>query len=245
MREYLEPLILGHRGYRARFAENTLAAFRGAMTSGADGVECDLQKCADGSFVVIHDPTTGRLTEEDRNVRWSSLGQLKGLDFGGGERVPLLGEMLEAIPREAYLDLELKEETITPADAEAIAAVLDAHRSRERLMISSFDPGLLFPFRRMGFAIGYLVGDETARRGLLGFAKVLRALKPQFINLPVDMLRILGRRKAVLAFRILRAFGFTLLFWTVNSAEEYAVVAPHARIIVTDEVERIVGAARR
>jgi glycerophosphoryl diester phosphodiesterase len=239
------PLILGHRGYRARCPENTLLAFREAAAHGADGIECDLQKAADGRYLVIHDPVTDRVSTEHLFVHESTLQELQRLDVGSGERIPTLEEMLDALPGGAYLDLELKEETLTPADAEGVAAVLDAHRSRERLMISSFDPGLLFAFRRMGFTVGYLVGDETARRGLRGFAKVLLELRPQFINLPVDMIAIFGRRKAALVFRVLRAFGFALLFWTVNTVEEAAILAPYAGILVTDEVERIIDAGRR
>ena len=37
------PIVLGHRGYRARFPENTLLAFALALGFGADGIECDLQ----------------------------------------------------------------------------------------------------------------------------------------------------------------------------------------------------------
>jgi hypothetical protein len=43
----------------------------------------------------------------------------------------------------------------------------------------------------------------------------------------------------VLLFRVLRLLGFSLLFWTVNTIEEAAALRPHARILVTDEVERI------
>jgi glycerophosphoryl diester phosphodiesterase len=234
-------LVLGHRGYRARFPENTMLAFRAALSGGADGIECDLQKCADGAYVVIHDPTTERVSGERRDVRSSTLQELQGLNFGRGERIPTLEEMLDSLPRDAYLDLELKEETIRQSDADSIAAILDAHRTRDLLMISSFSAALLVPFRRMGFTVGLLVGEEAAARGLIGFASALFWLRPQFLNLPVDMLHILGRHRAEFLFRFLRACGLSLLFWTVNSTPEASVLARHARIIVTDEVDLIVG----
>lgn len=140
------PLVLGHRGYRARFPENTLLAFREALGAGADGIECDLQKSADGRYVIIHDPGTERVTGATLEVGRASLDDLRRLDLGGGERIPQLEELLRSLPAGAYLDLELKDETLRPADSSAIARVLDAHRTRERLMISSFDPDLLIPF---------------------------------------------------------------------------------------------------
>ena len=237
-------LVLGHRGYRARFPENTLLAFREALAAGADGIECDLQKSADGRYVIIHDPSTERVTGSRLDVGSSGSEELRALDAGRGERLPFMEEMLSELPRGAYLDLELKEETLVPEDAERIAGILDARIPRERLMISSFALKLLVPFRKMGFTVGLLVGEETAGRGLRGLASDLFRLRPQFVNLPVDMLAMLGSRRSALIFHILRFLGFSLLFWTVNSTEDAAAVAPDARILVTDEVETILGAIR-
>jgi glycerophosphoryl diester phosphodiesterase len=238
------PLVLGHRGYRARFPENTLLAFREALAAGADGIECDLQKSADGRYVIIHDPSTDRVTGSRLDVGRSTSMELRALDAGRGERLPFVEEMLAALPRDAYLDLELKEETLLPEDADRIAEILDAHMPRERLMISSFALRLLVPFRKKGFTVGLLVGEETAGRGLGGLAFDLFRLRPQFVNLPVDVLGILGSRRSALLFRILRVLGFSLLFWTVNRTEDAAALAPHARILVTDEVDTILGAVR-
>src|SRR5271157_4176828 len=238
------PLVLGHRGYRARFPENTLLGFREALRAGADGIECDLQKSADGRYVVIHDPGTERVTGAPLEVGRASLDDLRRLDFGGGERIPLLEELLQSLPAGAYLDLELKEETLRPADGPAIARILDAHRTRERLMISSFDPDLLVPFRKRGFTVGFLVGEEAARRGMFGFAKVVLGLRPHYLNLPAEIVPALGVKRAASVFRTLCFLGFSLLFWTVNTGPQAVFFAPHARIVVTDEVERIIEALR-
>ncbi|MGA2642988.1 MAG: glycerophosphodiester phosphodiesterase family protein [Spirochaetia bacterium] len=235
------PLILGHRGYRARFPENTLLAFREALRAGADGIECDLQKSADGRYVVIHDPGTERVTGAPREVARTTHDDLKKLDFGRGQRIPLLEELLESLPPEAYLDLELKAETLRPPDSDRIARILDAHRTRERLMISSFDPNLLIPFRRQGFTVGCLIGEESTRGGIFGLAKAVLRLRPQFLNLPAEILPMLGARRAACVFGALRFLGFSLLFWTVNSVRQAVFLAPHARIIVTDEVEQLIG----
>jgi glycerophosphoryl diester phosphodiesterase len=230
------PLILGHRGYRARYPENTLLSFREAFAAGADGIECDVQKSADGRYVIIHDATTGRVTGSSLEVGRAGSRELRLLDAGRGERLPFLEEMLSALPPGAYLDLELKEETLTPADAGSIIRILDHRVSRDRLMISSFDLRLLVPFRRKGFTVGLLVGEEAAGRGLWGLVFDLFRLRPRYVNLPVDILGILGVRRSFLLFRVLRALGFSLLFWTVNTAVEAAMVSRYAHVLVTDEV---------
>src|SRR5258708_12273995 len=50
------PLVLGHRGASAVAPENTVAAFTRARELGADGVELDVRRSADGVLVVHHDP---------------------------------------------------------------------------------------------------------------------------------------------------------------------------------------------
>ena len=236
------PLVLGHRGYRARYPENTLLAFREALRAGAHGIECDLQKTKDGRFVVIHDPRTGRTADSDRGVAESSLEELRGLDFGRGERIPTLQELLSVLPADAWLDLELKEETLTPADCAEISAILDSTISREKLMVSSFDARLLFPMKARGFLVGYLVGEEVAGRWF-AFAATLLRLRPRYVNLPIDMTRVLGVRRARRAVQALRVLGFRLLFWTVNTPAEAGFAAPAGDFLVTDEVDLIVQAS--
>ena len=231
-------LVLGHRGYRARYPENTLLAFREALAAGADGVECDVQKTADGQYVIIHDPTVDRLTGQPGEVARMTLAELKRLDFGAGETIPTLEEFLRAMPHEAYLDVELKDETLLPVDCAPIAALLDAFHQRTKLMVSSFEPRLLLHFRKAGFTVGYLVGEKAAEQGYGAFVKVLLRLRPRYLNLPVDITAKLGARRSGLLFRLLQALGFSLLFWTVNEPDMAAAVAPYARIIVTDEVEK-------
>ncbi len=49
------PLIIAHRGASARHPENTLAAFAAAGPLGADAVELDARRTADGQVIVHHD----------------------------------------------------------------------------------------------------------------------------------------------------------------------------------------------
>ena len=50
-------LVIGHRGASQAFPENTLAAFQGAIDQGADGIELDVRRTADGALVLSHDDT--------------------------------------------------------------------------------------------------------------------------------------------------------------------------------------------
>jgi glycerophosphoryl diester phosphodiesterase len=49
------PWVIAHRGASAAFRENTVEAFRGAAVMGADAVELDVRRTADGQPAVHHD----------------------------------------------------------------------------------------------------------------------------------------------------------------------------------------------
>lgn len=107
--------ICSHRGANRVCPENTLAAFRRAVEFGAHQVEMDIRFTADGELVVIHDPTVDRTTGRSGNVHRLPLGRIKQLDAGSwfgpqfaGERIPTLQEALDIMPRNIWLNLQVK-----------------------------------------------------------------------------------------------------------------------------------------
>ncbi|MHA1371607.1 MAG: glycerophosphodiester phosphodiesterase family protein, partial [Promethearchaeota archaeon] len=48
-------LIIGHRGFKSRYPENTMLSFQKAIETGADGIELDVHLSKDGKIVVMHD----------------------------------------------------------------------------------------------------------------------------------------------------------------------------------------------
>jgi glycerophosphoryl diester phosphodiesterase len=108
-RETGTPLVGGHRGNPAEHPENTLASFRSALEVGVDLIECDVHLSADGELVVIHDHTLDRTTNGAGPVGQRTLAELRELDAGGGERLPLLAEVCELARGRAGLCVELKQ----------------------------------------------------------------------------------------------------------------------------------------
>jgi glycerophosphoryl diester phosphodiesterase len=230
------PLVIGHRGYKARYPENTLLSFREAFAAGADGVECDVQKTGDGRYAIIHDATLGRVAGSGLAVGESSLRRLKELDVGRAEKIPELAELLEAIPPARLLDLELKTDTLSVRDCRRIRGILSAAIAPRRVMISSFEPRLLFPFRRSGFTLGLLIGSQTASHGAARLALLLGRLRPSFLNVPLQAVDILGKRTARLLALALCIAGISLLLWTVNGEREIEKSRGLACALVTDDL---------
>ena len=121
------PWVIGHRGYPAKYPENTLAAFEAAIEAGAIMIELDVMLSRDRKVVVIHDATLDRTTNGKGNVADFTLAELKQLDAGSwldaqfaDQQIPELSEVLDLINSRAYVNIEIKSnayETHHPLDA--------------------------------------------------------------------------------------------------------------------------------
>ena len=76
--------VSGHRGYAARYPENTLFSFQAAIELGVDMLELDLHLSADGVIMVLHDNTLDRTTNGRGLLRDKTCAQRRGLPPGRG-----------------------------------------------------------------------------------------------------------------------------------------------------------------
>jgi len=103
------PLIGGHRGNPAEHPENTMRSFRSAIAAGCDLIECDIHQSSDGRLVVIHDHTLERTTNGAGLVKDHTAAELRKLDAGDGEKIPLLQEVIELALGKVGLVIEIKQ----------------------------------------------------------------------------------------------------------------------------------------
>ena len=89
--------LYAHRGASARAPENTLAAFETALADGANALELDIHRTADGHFVVAHDPDGARTAGCDERIAEVGLEEIRRWSVAG-ESVPTLPELLSAFP---------------------------------------------------------------------------------------------------------------------------------------------------
>ncbi len=145
--------IVGHRGARGLFPENTLEGFRDAAALGVTMFELDVGMTADGVVVVCHDPALNPDIARDGAGRWlASPGplihtltsaMLAGYDIGrlrpgspadrlfpeqrphDGARVPTLEAVLAALPDARFL-IEVKTDPAHPERTADPAGLADA-----------------------------------------------------------------------------------------------------------------------
>ncbi|MEU8672982.1 MULTISPECIES: glycerophosphodiester phosphodiesterase [Streptomyces] len=112
--------------------ENTLRSFVRAEASGMDAIELDLHLSKDGALVVMHDVDVDRTTDGSGPIAARTLAELRELDAGQGERIPVFDEVLDAVS--SPLQAEIK-------DVAAARALADVIRERDlvgRVEVSSF-----------------------------------------------------------------------------------------------------------
>jgi glycerophosphoryl diester phosphodiesterase len=128
-------LKLAHRGDWRHAPENTLPAFQAALAvPGCDGLEFDVQTARGGVPVCYHDDTLTRVHGIDRRVVDMTVDELEAVG------VPTLADALAAIPRRAFLDVELKGDH----GRAAFEALLGGRGpGLERAVVSSFESGTL------------------------------------------------------------------------------------------------------
>jgi len=135
--------ILGHRGASADAPENTLPSFELALAQGADGVELDARLCASGEVVVFHDATLERLTGRPGRVDrtpWATLSTLAVHGAQGTAPIPLLEEVLQALPRTAFVNVELKADGAGLVLAKRVGRLLVEGGHAGHVVVSSFQP---------------------------------------------------------------------------------------------------------
>ncbi|WP_369227349.1 glycerophosphodiester phosphodiesterase [Streptomyces sp. R39] len=125
-------LTIGHRGVMGVEPENTLRSFMAAQQAGLDLIELDLHLSKDGALVVMHDAEVDRTTDGTGPIAEKTLEELRALDAGRGERVPVFEEVLEAV--RAPLQAEIKD----VAAARALAEVMQRRDLVSRVEVSSF-----------------------------------------------------------------------------------------------------------
>ncbi|MFG2274445.1 glycerophosphodiester phosphodiesterase [Streptomyces chartreusis] len=125
-------LTIGHRGVMGVEPENTLRSFVAAQQAGLDVIELDLHLSKDGALVVMHDTDVDRTTDGTGPIADKTLAELRALDAGRGERVPVFEEVLEAV--RSPLQAEIKD----VAAARALAEVMKDRDLAPRVEVSSF-----------------------------------------------------------------------------------------------------------
>lgn len=196
-------LRLAHRGDWRRAPENTIAALLAALANpGCDGLEFDVRAAADGISVLYHDETLERVHGLPARVDELTADALA--EHG----IPSLIEVLEALPRRAFLDVELKGD---PGRGAVDALMAGRGPGLERAVVSSFQRGTLERVGRLAPAWPRWLNARDLSAETIELATSLECR-----GVSVDW-RAVDERSV----RSVRAAGLELVAWTVRRRPTY------------------------
>lgn len=221
-----KTLLAAHRGGALLWPENSLLAFRNAITLGAAFLELDVHLSKDGEVVVIHDPTLPRTTTGAGAVRDRTLAELRAFslkDKDGkvtDEGIPTLDEAVGIVaPRALRLLLEIKVDASRaryPGIEEKVLAILDRHQMASRVIVIAFEGETIRRVRELSPDI--MVGVLYSPRSL---ERIASTLEREIEALPAVGARFVGLHQELVTPPVVeqaRRAGLLLGVWTVNEA---------------------------
>ncbi|WP_405688310.1 glycerophosphodiester phosphodiesterase family protein [Streptomyces sp. NBC_01387] len=188
--------------------ENTLRSFVRAEHAGMDAIELDLHLSKDGALVVMHDTEVDRTTDGKGAIADKTLAELRELDAGQGERIPVFEEVLDAV--RSPIQAEIKD----AAAARALAQVMLRRDLVGRVEVSSFhdeavaEIAALVPGVRTALIASRWGADVVDRAKAVGAATVA-------LNIRRLTLEIVERAHAE---------GLKVLGWVVNTQDHLRLV---------------------
>jgi glycerophosphoryl diester phosphodiesterase len=201
-------LTIGHRGVMGVEPENTLRSFVRAEQAGMDAIELDLHLSKDGALAVMHDADVDRTTDGSGSIAAMTLAELRQLDAGGGQRVPVFEEVLDAV--RCPLQAEIKD----VAAARALAEVMRKRDLVPRVEVSSFHDDAIAEISALVPGVRtVLIASRWGADGL----RPVRDVGAQALALNI-------RRLTLETVETAHAEGLRVIGWVVNTQEHLRLV---------------------
>lgn len=201
--------LIGHRGYSALYPENTILSFKKALEIGCHGIELDVRLTKDNRVVVIHDENLDRTTNGKGFVRDFTLGELRELNVGKGQKIPTLEEVLEIIKGVKFLiEIKVSKADLPEKIEKLCEKTVELIKDKEGVFLTSFSSEVLQVSKKMnsGVKTGLIFSEPLEGVDkITGFVKVL-----------CPRVDVLGPRLMALA----SLHGIDVYVWTIDTEED-------------------------
>ena len=198
-----------HRGASEYMPENTLLSFYNGIAMGANGIETDVRRTADGKLILFHDSTLDRVTNGEGRVDEHTYAQLFELNVeknGFYDKIVTFEEFLQKF---SFRDLTFAIELKGAGVEEETAELLRRYGMQKKTFVTSFNLEYIKNFKEYApeFRVGYLAKEITP--GLLAKLR----------ELGVDELCPKGADVTPERVRAWHRAGFNVRAWGIDSTE--------------------------
>ncbi len=228
-------LVIGHKGASKLVPENTLRAFEKAIELKADLIEFDIHLSKDNHIVIIHDADIFSITGHHGLVKEMTLDQLKQYDFGKGEKIPTLEELIEIAKGKIGLQVEIKARGLE----KKLVSLLRKNDLIDSSLISCFIHSKLIkiqklePHLKLGALEPAIVGREPQMEDYERMVKNavdhnFYAIHPEFTTVKEELIELAHENNV------------KVHPWTVNDVNELKkLIDMEVDGIITDDIETL------
>ncbi|MEW5918001.1 MAG: glycerophosphodiester phosphodiesterase family protein, partial [Gemmatimonadota bacterium] len=252
-------LVFAHRGFGVHAPDNALYSVERALAAGMDGVDVDGQFTRDSVLVIYHDLSVDRLTSGSGRVAQKTAAEMLALDLGPkfdtsvtGANVRTFEDFVRTVMQSphAILMVELKVPSAKASGIEQQAAdVIARHNAHERVVLSSFNPLVLYRLKKIdpNIRTALIFMDTNWNPELIAEIRpedrvdLPWAVRQEFIRRAIrkivkpDMLSINHEVDANVITRLL-AKGWPAFIWTIDEEEQIkSALAKRPFGIITDQ----------
>ena len=210
------PIAFAHRGGAGSFPENTLRAFRHAVSLGFTHVETDVHTTTDGVTVAFHDDSLDRVTDGRGTIGEMSWRDVRRAMVDGTDPILRLDELLEELP-----DTRIN---IDPKSDAAVGPLVDTLRrldAVERVCVCSFSDRRTQRVRELaGSSLCVGAGPRGIARLMAAAARLPAGTRFDFhaAQVPVKAKGLTIVRRSVVD--TAHRHGVDVHVWTIDDAAE-------------------------
>jgi glycerophosphoryl diester phosphodiesterase len=228
------PAISAHRGGSEQAPPGTYAAYQSALSAGAEYLEFDVRRTADGELVACHDARLGH-RQAVAALSYPALSRLAGYE------VPTTSELLRLLAGQAGAHIDLKEpDCMAAIMSQALSLMAPAD-----MIVTTGDQAAIRELRRRHPAVP---AGLTISGDLPETARYLAQRARRLTRSRLDAVDASGANWAVLHQRLARPDlladcrrrGLATMVWTVNddSVLTRLLASPAVDVVVTDRPGR-------
>ncbi len=214
-------LIIAHRGASTLAPENTMLAFQRAIDLKADMIELDVHETVDGQIICIHDYSVDRTTNGSGIVSDLTYNEIRKLDAGEGEYIPLLEEVLDFCKGKIMVNIEVKAIGIESS----LVSLVQKKCMMDQIIFSSFIHEALFEIKKSSSESRCALLYDTAIPDIVEYASSINAnaINPHYELVSTNLVNTAHESK------------LAVYPWTINDTETaLKVISSRVDGIITD-----------
>ena len=226
--------LISHRGSKSAAPENTIEAFLAAVEVGFNWVEVDVMTTSDRAIVCSHNFDLERETDSFGYIHQNSLKDIKNAytgvnkGYGGAYRIPELKTLLEKLPGDIGINIEIKSSSVFDLSTARALVALKKQLKERPIIISSFNPIVLAYIHLFLRAAptGFLLESKK-------YFWIINWLHPDYLHLRGDMVTegIVG---------LCKERNMKINAWTVNNKNAIKLLFNKQVVGVVTDMEAVI-----